>query len=142
MMKYIVPKVARTFRFASHLTVVSGFVLLGTTGYLFDRWIFSSTVYVPPMKAAMMALGTLGGLAMWVFVHMFIWPALRILLGEGTATDPEKIGGSRPRAALCTSQSATGNPGDIRHGRRSASLLTWSVEQTASPTPAVPQRKR
>lgn len=90
LMKLVVPRVATLFRHASHLTVITGIILLGTTGYLFDRWIFSSTVYVPPMKGAMLALGSIAALAMWMFVHMFIWPALRIVLGEVEASDAEK----------------------------------------------------
>ncbi len=90
LMKLVVPRVAVLFRHASHLTVVTGVILLGTTGYLFDRWIFSSTVYVPPMKGAMLTLGSIAALAMWIFVHMFIWPALRIVLGEVGAADSEK----------------------------------------------------
>lgn len=89
LMKLIVPRVALTFRHASHLTVLTGFLLLATTGYLFDRWVFSSTVYVPPMKAAMLAIGTAAALAMWAFVHMIIWPALRLLTSETTANDQE-----------------------------------------------------
>ena len=90
LMKLIVPRVAATFRHASHATLISGFALLMTTGYLFDRWVFLSAVYVPPLKNALLWSGVIGAVVMWVLVHMVIWPSLRILLGEVDADDAAK----------------------------------------------------
>jgi uncharacterized membrane protein len=96
---WIVRPVAKSFRHASHLTVASGILLLFTTGYLLDRWIFSSTVYVPPLRNLLLWGGTLAGLAMWVFANLLIWPSLRILLGE-TPADPAAKAAARERVRL------------------------------------------
>ena len=47
---WIVPHVATMFRHASHLTVLSGALLLVATGYLFGSWLFASAVYMPPAR--------------------------------------------------------------------------------------------
>ena len=98
LMKWVVPHVAATFRHASHLTIVSGILLLITTGYLLDRLVFTSAVYIPPLRNMLLWGATLGGLAMWTFVHMLIWPALRTVLGETTA-DAEAKAAARARVA-------------------------------------------
>ncbi len=87
LLKLVVPQVAATFRIASHVTLASGLVLLVATGYLLDRWVFQSTVYIPPHKMALLWLGVGAAIVMWVLVHMVIWPALRILTGEVTADE-------------------------------------------------------
>jgi uncharacterized membrane protein len=94
LQKWIVPPVAKSFRHASHLTLVSGIALLLTTGYLLDRWIFSSPVYIPPLRNLLLWGGTLAGAAMWVFVNLRIWPNLRIVLGQVPA-DPAAIAVAR-----------------------------------------------
>jgi uncharacterized membrane protein len=96
LQKWIVRPVAKNFRHASHLTVVSGVLLLLTTGYLLDRWIFASTVYVPPLRNLLLWGGTLAGAAMWVFANLLIWPSLRVLLGE-TPADPAAKAAARER---------------------------------------------
>ena len=76
--RWIVPRVASAFRHASHLTVLSGALLLISTGYLWgDMW---------PLPAMMLTAGALGGLLMWGFVNLAIWPSLKIVLGH-TAGD-------------------------------------------------------
>ena len=82
LMTLVVPRVARSFRHASHLTLVSGVLLLFTSGYLFGSLVFPTEVYIPPSRTLLVWLGVLGGLAMWAFVHFVIWPNLRIVLGE------------------------------------------------------------
>ena len=82
IMKHIVPRVAFTFRHASHLTILSGILLLTTTGYLLDRVVFSSAVYIPPLRNLLLWGAAIGALAMYGFVHMVIWPGLRIVLGH------------------------------------------------------------
>ena len=79
--KAIVPNVAWWFRHASTLTVVSGALLLVTTGYLLPNLVYGAGVYVPPSRALLIGAGVLGALAMWMFVHMFIWPNMQIVLG-------------------------------------------------------------
>jgi uncharacterized membrane protein len=80
--KWIVPHVATMFRHASHLTVLSGALLLVSTGYLLGSWVFASAVYMPPARTLMLITGALGGLLMWAFVNLLIWPSLKIVLGQ------------------------------------------------------------
>ena len=79
--KAIVPNVAWWFRHASTLTVASGAVLLATSGYVLPSLIYGSGVYVPPSRAWLLGSGVLGALAMWMFVHMYIWPNMQVVLG-------------------------------------------------------------
>jgi uncharacterized membrane protein len=79
--KAIVPNVAWWFRHASTLTVASGAVLLVTSGYLLPSLIYGTGVYVPPSRAWLLGSGVLGALAMWMFVHMYIWPNMQVVLG-------------------------------------------------------------
>jgi uncharacterized membrane protein len=86
--KWIVPRVATIFVHASHLVVLSGVLLLISTGYLLGDWVFSSAVYMPPPRTLMLAVGALGGILMWTFVNFAIRPSLRVVLGL-TAGDGE-----------------------------------------------------
>jgi len=79
--KAIVPNVAWWFRHASTLTVASGAILLVTTGYLLPTLVYGAGVYVPPSRAWLIGSGVLGALAMWMFVHMYIWPNMQVVLG-------------------------------------------------------------
>lgn len=91
ILKLIAPSVATLFRHASHLALLSGFVLLLTTGYMLDRWVFVSAVYVPPAKAILLWLGTIGAITMWGIVHLVLWPSLRIVTGQASADTESKI---------------------------------------------------
>jgi len=82
LMTLVVPRVAHSFRHASHLTLVSGVLLLFTSGYLLGSFVFPTEVYIPPSRTLLLWAGVLGGLAMWAFVHAIIWPNLRIVLGQ------------------------------------------------------------
>lgn len=84
--RWIVPRVAAGFRHASHLTVVSGALLLVSTGYFLGEWVFSSVVCPQPLHAFVLAAGSVGGFLMWVFVNFAIWPSIKIALGQ-TAGD-------------------------------------------------------
>jgi uncharacterized membrane protein len=79
--KAIVPNVAWWFRHASTLTVASGAVLLVATGYVLPSLVYGTGVYVPPSRAWLVGGGVLGALAMWMFVHMYIWPNMQVVLG-------------------------------------------------------------
>jgi uncharacterized membrane protein len=79
--KAIVPNVAWWFRHASTLAVLSGALLLVTTGYLLPNLVYGAGVYVPASRAWLIGPGVLGGLAMWMFVHMYIWPNMQVVLG-------------------------------------------------------------
>jgi uncharacterized membrane protein len=86
--KWIVPHVATMFRHASHLTVLSGALLLAASGYLFGNWVFASAVYMPPARTLTLFAGAFAGLMMWTFVNLLIWPSLKIVLGQ-TKADAE-----------------------------------------------------
>ncbi|HEU0060563.1 MAG TPA: hypothetical protein VFR19_11850 [Hyphomicrobiaceae bacterium] len=77
----IVPRVAWWFRHASTLTVLSGLVLLVFSGYLLPSLIYGSSVFIPAAKAVALWTAVLGALAMWMFVHMYIWPNMQVVLG-------------------------------------------------------------
>jgi uncharacterized membrane protein len=77
----IVPRVAWWFRHASTLTVLSGAVLLVLAGYLLPALIYGTSVYIPAVKAIVLWTAVLGALAMWMFVHMYIWPNMQVVLG-------------------------------------------------------------
>jgi uncharacterized membrane protein len=79
--KAIVPDVAWWFRHASTLAVASGAILLVTTGYLLPTLVYGAGVYVPPSRAWLIGSGVTGALAMWMFVHMYIWPNMQVALG-------------------------------------------------------------
>ncbi len=85
LLSAVVPRVTHSFRHASHLTVLTGVLLLVTSGYLLDQLVFSTPVYIPPLRNALIWAGTAGGLAMWAFVHFIIWPNLKVVLGETPA---------------------------------------------------------
>ena len=98
IMKHIVPRVALTFRQASHLTVVTGALLLFTSGYLGGSLVYSSAVFIPTSRNILMWAGVLAAMAMYMFVHMMIWPGLRLELGIETGT-PEQIAAARAKVA-------------------------------------------
>ncbi len=98
IMKHIVPRVALTFRQASHLTVVTGALLLFTSGYLGGSLVYSSAVFIPTSRNILMWAGVLAAMAMYMFVHMMIWPGLRLVLGIETRT-PEQIAAARAKVA-------------------------------------------
>jgi uncharacterized membrane protein len=88
ILKWIAPRVAAGIRHTSHLTVLSGVLLLIATGYLFGEWIFSSAVYAAPARTLVLAAGVAGALLMWGFVNLVIWPSLRIVLGQTPGDAP------------------------------------------------------
>jgi uncharacterized membrane protein len=88
--KLVVPGVAMSIRLASHGVMISGILLLVTTGYLLDRLVFTSPVYIPPLRNWLLWGGTIVGTAMWAVVHVKIWPALRIVLAAGAGDEAAK----------------------------------------------------
>ena len=79
--KSVIPQVAAWYRHASTLAVATGAILLVTAGYLFPSLTYATEVATPPVRAALLWAGVLGGLAMWMFVHMYIWPAVQVAIG-------------------------------------------------------------
>jgi uncharacterized membrane protein len=97
--KAIVPNVAWWFRHASTLTIVSGAILLVTTGYMFPMLFYGTSVYVPPSRAWLLGSGVVGALVMWMFVHMYIWPNMQVVLGLRSGDDDAK---QKARARVVT----------------------------------------
>jgi uncharacterized membrane protein len=97
--KAIVPAVAWWFRHASTLAVASGALLLVSTGYLLPSLAYGSGVYVPPARAVLLWGGVIGALAMWMFVHMYIWPNMQVVLGIRPGDDAAKAA-ARTRVIL------------------------------------------
>jgi uncharacterized membrane protein len=81
IVRLVVPRVAHSFRHASHLTVATGALLLATTGYVLTGPVFAAEVHLPASRELMLWLGALGGIAMWVIVHVLIWKHLKVVLG-------------------------------------------------------------
>jgi len=83
--KLVVPRVAMTMRHMSHAVLATGILLLITSGYMLDRLMFSSAVYIPPVRNVLLWAGALSGIAMWALLHWKIWPSLQVVLGDGNA---------------------------------------------------------
>ncbi len=83
LMGHIVPQVVNVFRVVSHLTLASGAGLLLTSGYVLDRWVFPSSVYIPSIRGGTLWGGVLLGMVMWALVHKVIWPSLAVVLDAG-----------------------------------------------------------
>ena len=98
LLVHIVPRVTALFSTASHIVVGSGAALLLTTGYLLDRWVFPSSVYIPAPRAVMLWLGTFAGLAMWALVHAVIRPGLAIILDQ--TQEPAVVDQARSRVIV------------------------------------------
>jgi uncharacterized membrane protein len=79
--RQVIPQVAAWYRHASTLAVATGAILLVTSGYLLPSLAYATEVETPPARAALLWAGVLGGLAMWMFVHMYIWPNVQVMIG-------------------------------------------------------------
>jgi uncharacterized membrane protein len=79
--KSVIPQVAAWYRHASTLAVATGAILLVTSGYVLQSVAYATEVGTPPARAALLWAGVLGGLAMWMFVHMYIWPNVQLMIG-------------------------------------------------------------
>jgi uncharacterized membrane protein len=88
MFKTVIPNVFWWVRHASTVTVASGLLMLIAAGYLLPSILYGSGVYVAPARAMLLWLGVIAALAMWMFVNMYIWPALRIVLGINPGINP------------------------------------------------------
>jgi uncharacterized membrane protein len=97
--KAVVPRVAWWFRHASTLAVVTGFLLLLLAGYLLPALIYGTGVYMPPARVLLLWGGVIAALAMWMFVHMYLWPNTQVVLGMRAADDATKTA-ARARVIL------------------------------------------
>ncbi|WP_072385638.1 hypothetical protein [Hyphomicrobium sp. CS1BSMeth3] len=99
LFRLVVPHVATIFRHTSHLVLLSGALLLLPTGYLLSPWVFGAQFHMSMTKALLLWGAAAGAVAMWVFVHMIIWPNLQIVLGE-KAANAEAKAAARAKVAL------------------------------------------
>lgn len=99
LMQHVVPYVAAAFRGASHVVLASGMVLLLTNGYVLDRWVFPSAVYIPTFRGMMIWSGVIAGLVMWGLVQFVIFPALRTVLDPGSEASAKAVARERMRVA-------------------------------------------
>ncbi len=97
--KAVVPSVAWWFRHASTVAVVSGVLLLLQAGYLLPSLVYGAGVYVSSARALLLWGGVVGALAMWMFVHMYIWPNIQVVLGIRPGDDAAKAA-ARARVIL------------------------------------------
>ena len=81
------------------VAVASGVLLLVLAGYLLPSLVYGTGVYVPPARALLLWGGVIGALAMWMFVHMYIWPNMQVVLGIRPGDDAAKAG-ARARVIL------------------------------------------
>ena len=94
LLEVIVRPVTAIFRDASHVVLASGAGLLLSSGYVLDRWVFPSAVYIPPVRGVLLWGGVAVGLIMWVLVQAVIWPALAVILdpaAPATARDVARL---------------------------------------------------
>jgi uncharacterized membrane protein len=94
LLKSVAPRVAHSFRHASHMSLLTGVLLLLASGYVLDRWLFAAEISIPPSRAISLWGGALGGLTMWAFAHFIIWPNLKVVLGH-TRADAEATARAR-----------------------------------------------
>ncbi len=87
--KSIAPRVAWWFRHAATATVVAGLALAALHGNLIPGFTFGVFEGLQT-RHIMLGTGIWMGIVMWVFVHMLIWPNLKIMLGLVDADDPAK----------------------------------------------------
>jgi uncharacterized membrane protein len=99
LLKSVAPRVAHAFRHASHMSLLTGVLLLVASGYVLNRLLFTAEVYIPPSRAFFLWAGALGGAVMWTFVHFIIWPNLKVVLAQ-TPGDAEAK--ARARAQIKT----------------------------------------
>jgi len=134
----IVPRVAQWFRHASTVTVLSGLLLLLLAGYLLPSLIYGSTVFISPAKALVLWVAVLGGLAMWMFVHMYIWPNMQVVLGLRPGDCQRKDAGARPHHPVRSAQFAHLPAGGAGDDCGRPPLLTWRAVPATTPAPTTP----
>ncbi len=86
IVRHVVPRTARVFAIAADVTLATGVVLTLPA---------HATLAARPLLLA----GILGGLAMWAIVRFVLKPAVAIVTGARTASDPERAA-ARGRIAL------------------------------------------
>lgn len=94
--KWYVDGLGRSFSMSARLVIVSGLVLLVTSGYLLGSVVFGSAVFVPASRAVPLWTGVVGGLVMAALVEAGVRPAFRTILDP--AAPPADKAAARARA--------------------------------------------
>lgn len=94
--KWYVDGLGRGFSQSARLVIVSGLVLLVTSGYLLGNLVFGSAVFVPASRAVPLWAGVIGGLVMAGLVEGGVRPAFRVILDPAAA--PAQKAAARARA--------------------------------------------
>lgn len=94
--KWYVDGLGRGFSISARTVIVSGLVLLATSGYVLGGYIFGSAVYVPLPRAVLLWAGVIGGLVMAGLVEAGVRPAFRTILDP--AALPAEKAAARTRA--------------------------------------------
>lgn len=95
--RHIVRPVTTMFRHASHFVVVTGALMLVTSGYALGHWVYGVAVGVPPLRAALIWGGATAALVMWGIVHFGIWPCVRVILDPDAGDEPKAAARLRGR---------------------------------------------
>lgn len=87
--KWYVAGLGRGFSVSARLVVVSGLMLLVTSGYVLGNWVFGSAVFMSGPRSVVAWAGVLGGLVMAGLVEAGVRPAFRVIL-DPTAAPADK----------------------------------------------------
>ena len=79
--KSFAPRAAWWLRHSSTLTVLAGLLLAAQNGYFMDVMTMGAWNDFAVPKHILLGLGIWIAIAMWGFVHMFIWPNMQVMLG-------------------------------------------------------------
>lgn len=92
LLRLVVPRVARTFQLAAHLTLLSGAALIALAP--------SQPMSMLDGRGLAFWAGIIGGAAMWAIVQLGIAPRVAILSGAGSATPELKAAAAREVRSL------------------------------------------
>lgn len=96
VLRTIVPSTTMLMRHASHMTVVTGLLLLVSSGYVMGGLVFFAEVYTGPLRSLYIWSGVAAALVMWAILNLKIAPAIKVLTGQ-TPSDIEARARARDR---------------------------------------------
>ena len=120
---------------------VSGVLLLVLAGYLLPSLVYGTERLRAAGPAVLLWSGVIGALAMWMFVHMYIWPNMQVVLGMRPGDDAAKAA-ARARVILFARLNLVLiAAGRVRHGGGGAPLLTWRPAVAADAAATTPSSR-